>query len=274
MNRYHAILLAFYLVLRPQESLSPQQTISDTPKAPVKLQFFDNRGCEPGEVSIRFHSKTTDNEKLCLMKGLGLSGGAMGTGHEIIGPTPSEVVIKVPEGTEEFWVHLLKQLPLVKDANFVPYTTASTDYYIIQDLNKHLPFSDASAKVLRNASSLHDVLLNLLKEKFPSKSNFTLVKSRDNLLQIQVSGLRGEMIEGSNDWEKIDPLTLVFFIAGNKLNIFAILDASYAKTISSHAPPDTAYRPIGPEHYKEMETFLTALTTHLLTQLRTMGVLQ
>jgi len=277
MIRVNSVLLVSCAVLFWQPSLSGQGVSTDSPKSGpvVNLQFFDGLGCEPGAISVWFRSDVTPQVKKHFVKAFGLQLTDIEhayAGSGIVQKFGTDVLTSdgfvVPVGTEEFWVRLLKQHPLVREASFVPYQTASVDYYVSRDLNKHLPFVSASGDSF-SSGSLRDLLLASLRQKYTTKkAEVRVLESDENRIKIQVRNLQSEVIAQSRYWEQIDQLVVVFFVVGNNLKMDLLLDGSYAATLGDHPPADDAFSSFEPKYLKEVQNYLQELTTNLLNTLR------
>ena len=89
-----------------------------------------------------------------------------------------------------------------------------------------------------------------------------------------MTGLHGTLISSSDYWEMLDPLTLVFFVAGDTLKLEAVMDARYAQTMGKKPPADAAFVALDRDHYKETQAYLQTLTTFLMDQLHSKGITQ
>jgi hypothetical protein len=131
------------------------------------------------------------------------------------------------------------------------------DYFITRDLNKHFPFVSATGSGVKDGAAVHDLLLASLRQRYTRKDvRVEVVKDESNLLQIKVTGLHGELISASDYWEMLDPLTLVFFVAGDALKIEAVMDARYALTMGKKPPAEDGFAPLDRDHYKETQAYL------------------
>ena len=85
-------------------------------------------------------------------------------------------------------------------------------------------------------------------------------------VQVQLSGLRGEVIGHRNYWEQLQ-VSAMLFPAGAKWEIVMILEGSYASGIGGRQPGDSAFQRIEKGYPGVLGNYAKPLITRLQTHL-------
>jgi hypothetical protein len=157
--------------------------------------------------------------------------------------------ITVPVGREWGWVDILQASGLFTHVERDDYSCLKSvdTVFGIGHPDIALP---APTVTIPPAADLEDVVA-ILKKKYPRPSVVRVIERHQNLVKVEISGLRGSVLSEHNYWERLE-IHLVLLKPGEAE---AMVEGSYATGIGDVPPATSAYESMEKEYYSDLLKF-------------------
>jgi hypothetical protein len=154
--------------------------------------------------------------------------------------------ITVPVGREWDWVDILQASGLFTHVGREDYSclkSVDTEFGIGHpDIGLPAPTAN-----IPPGADLEDVVA-ILKKKYPKPSEVRVIERHQNLVKVEISGLRGSVLSGHNYWERLE-IHLILLKPGEAE---AMVEGSYAPGIGDSPPATSAYESMEKEYYSDV----------------------
>jgi hypothetical protein len=104
-------------------------------------------------------------------------------------------------------------------------------------------------------------VIAILKKKYPRPFEVRVLERHQNLVKVEINGLRGHVLSGRNYWERLE-IYLVHLKPGEAK---VIVEGQYAPGMGSSPPASSAYESMEKDYYQDLLRY-TKLTFANLQQ--------
>jgi hypothetical protein len=183
-----------------------------------------------------------------------------------------QYLFRIEPRQEEPWAFILNRLPYVEDAAREPVMFAAVNAARAAQEREYEKVNQLPRSALANAAipipNAQVRSLTFLSQWFGTRGGVvTVVERDDNLLRVRIDRLVGEVIRQEKFWEYLK-LNLIVIEDQRQTKLYLMNDGYYAPGVGNRVPPDSSFKSMEQNYYRDLTEYTDALATQIQDHVR------